>query len=166
MAVWRRLDNVLDTRYDHRRGRALRDVPGTSTATRVGVLCARLGCVFILVATVLVATGDGDLAWRPTLWFGWFLLYGGVAALGIAVLTGDELPRGIGVLLLVACLPIFQAAVMVGTGLATEPESVGPLVPVALSTPLRVTAASLWWLVFGAAWAWLGWTLWSEPAKR
>lgn len=163
-AMWRRLDNVLDTGYDHHRTRGLRDVHGTSTATRVGTLGVRAGCVFVVAASLL-AIGSGDVTWRSMLWFGWFLLYAGAAALGVAVATTDELPRRPGTLLLVGSLPVFQAATMVATGAAADPDSFGPVVPLALTTPLRVTVATLLWLVFGAAWAWLGWSLWSEQAR-
>lgn len=165
-AMWRRLDNVLDTGYDHHRTRGLRDVRSTSTATRLGVLGVRAGCLFVVVASMQIAGADDSVAFRPMLWFGWFLLYAGGAALGTAVVTTDELPRVAGTLLLAGSLLVFQAATMVATGMATEPERFGPVLSLAVSTPLRVTAAAVFWLTFGTAWAWLGWSLWSESTAH
>lgn len=150
LAMWRRLERVLDPSHDHQAEPGLRDVGGGSTAARIGMFLTRAGLVLVVVGGVQVA--QGVLAWRPTLWFGWFLAYAGALGLGVAIIASGRLARRGGILLVVSALAVFKPVAVVLTGTPHEPESIGPLLPLAVGSPAMVVVAALLWLTFAAGW--------------
>lgn len=107
----------------------------------LGLVAVVLACLGLVLLAVIRVAVDLDLvpAW-PTVGLGFAVFFVGLLLLGVSIIRAAVLPRAAGRLLILGILAFFMG---------------------------NFEDASIWlFLLFGAAWVWLGYAQWSDNTDR